>query len=453
MPAEHELADPAYQRDLGDGLILRWSTAADTEQVASLIGYVFRNKADEPPNERMIDRTRHQMRGDYPLMGSGDYAVVVDPARAEQQIIACACLWHHTWEYAGQPFGVGRPEYVAVHPDYRHRGLIRTIFGLLHARSAALGHRIQVITGIPHFYRQFGYEYALDLGGMRMVPLSLIPAAKPDTEEPYLLGLATVEDIPQLMELFNRRKDEMLVWGTATPEDWRYQIIEWADPTAPGKQTDYMMITDRVGVVVGFVEVATKRWGANLGIYQFETAPGVNLRAMLPSVLRGIAANGQSAPDIHTNEPLRAIGFQLGQSHPVYDALGEQLAPGCEPPYAWYVRVPDVPDFLRFIAPMLERRLAASVMAGYTGELKVDMYRGGLRLAFENGALTAAEPWQAPLFGDEAGAGCPPLVFLQLLFGYRTLDELRYAFPDVWAEGDAQILLNILFPKCPSYIR
>ena len=452
MSSEHELADPGYQRDLGDGLIIRWSTAADTEQVASLIGYVFRNKANEPPNEHMMDRTRHQMRGDSPLMGSVDYAIVLDPARPEQQVIACACLWHHTWEFAGQPFGVGRPEYVAVHPDYRHRGLIRAIFGLLHARSATMGHRLQVITGTPHFYRQFGYEYALDLEGARMAPLSLIPVVQSDTEEPYLLRLATVDDIPQLMALFDRRREEMLVWGTATPEYWRYQIVEWADPTAPGKRSDYMLITDGAGAVVGFLEMATKRWSAYLSVSQFETVPGVNLRVMLPSVLRAIAAKGQSAPTIHTKEPFRGIRFQFGQRHPVYDALGTNLAPGSEPPSAWYVRVADVPDFLRFIAPVLEQRLAASVLAGYTGEIKVNMYRGGLRLAFENGRLTTAESWQPPIFGDEAGAECPPLVFLQLLFGYRTLEELCYAFPDVWAEGDARLLLKVLFPKCPSYI-
>jgi GNAT superfamily N-acetyltransferase len=452
MTAEQTLADAAYQRDLGDGLRIRWSTAADTEEIASLIGFVFREKADDPPNEHMIARTRHQLRGDYPLMGPGDYVVVLDPSRTEQQVIACACLWHHTWEYAGLPFGVGRPEYVAVHPEYRRRGLIRAIFALLHARSAALGHRIQVITGIPHFYRQFGYEYALELGGVRMVPLSLIPAAKPEAEEPYQLRLATEADIPLMMELFARRRDEMLIWGTTTAEDWRYQIVEWADPTAPGKQSDYMMITDQAGAVVGFLEVAIKRWGAYLGVFQLETLAGVNLHAMLPPLLRALAARGQTAPNIHTDEPLRGLGIQLGRSHPIYDALGTNLAPGTDPPYAWYVRVADIPGFVRFIAPVLEQRLAASVLGSYTGEIKLDMYRGGLRLAFENGTLATVEPWEAPPFGDVASAGCPALIFTQLLFGYRTLDEVRYAFPDVWASDDAQILLNVLFPKCPSSI-
>ena len=64
----------------------------------------------------------------------------------------------------------------------------------------------------------------------------------------------------------------------------------------------------------------------------------------------------------------------------------------------------------------------------------------------------AAEPWRAPDYGDDPPAGCPPLVFLQLLFGYRSLAELRAIFPDVYAEPEAALLIDILFPKQPSSV-
>jgi predicted acetyltransferase len=78
------------------------------------------------------------------------------------------CLIPQTWTYAGVPFGVGRPEAVGTDPDYRRRGLIRMQFEVLHGKSAAMGHLVQGITGIPWYYRQFGYEYALDLDGGRI---------------------------------------------------------------------------------------------------------------------------------------------------------------------------------------------------------------------------------------------------------------------------------------------
>jgi hypothetical protein len=53
---------------------------------------------------------------------------------------------------------------------------------------------------------------------------------------------------------------------------------------------------------------------------------------------------------------------------------------------------------------------------------------------------------------NSATAAFPPLVFLQLLFGYRSLAELRYAFPDCEASHEGTLLLNALFPKQPSLV-
>ena len=46
------------------------------------------------------------------------------------------------------------------------------------------------------------------------------------------------------------------------------------------------------------------------------------------------------------------------------------------------------------------------------------------------------EPWQPTPEGGEGDAGFADLTFLQLLFGYRSMEELDYAFADCWASGD-----------------
>src|SRR5437879_9724381 len=66
------------RRDLGAGLIGRWSTIDDTENIAQLCGKVFRDAEEEPFNSRMIDNVYRQMRGGFPLMGPGDYALIED---------------------------------------------------------------------------------------------------------------------------------------------------------------------------------------------------------------------------------------------------------------------------------------------------------------------------------------------------------------------------------------
>lgn len=131
------LHDAAYRRGLDDGLTLRWSTKDDTEKLTELYSEVFRDKADAPPNTFVAALTRDLMSGHHPLIDPGDFALVED---REGRIIAATCLMRQTWEYAGIPFPVGRPEIVASLPEYRNLGLIRAIFELIHARSAVHGH-------------------------------------------------------------------------------------------------------------------------------------------------------------------------------------------------------------------------------------------------------------------------------------------------------------------------
>ena len=449
MPA----ASATYRRDLGNGLIVRWSTAEDTENIAKLCSIVFRDKADEPANEFMRYWIHRLMRGDHPVMGPGDFGIVEDTRKKGNPLVACTCLWRHNWEYEDVPFAIGRPEIVGSDPAYRNRGLIRALFEMVHARSEAEGHLVQVITGIPYFYRQFGYEYALDLDGKRVTYLSLIPKLKEGESEPYTLRETTVEDIPLVMEYYNRRRAASIVWTDVSEDYWRYLLEGWKAQPERDKTDTLLMIVDATGAPEGHVLTTAKRRGKGLNVWAVDTAAGVNVQAVMPSVLRALQAYGLQMPTSKPDaEPLSEIRFMLGRTHPVYDVLGDALAPFQEKPYAWYVRVADLPAFIRHIAPALEQRLAQSILAGYTGEIKLDFYQGGLRLVFESGHLKCAEHWRAPIYEGNASAGFPPLVFLQVLFGHRTLDELKHVFPDVWVNDEMQVVLKTLFPTRPSFV-
>jgi hypothetical protein len=84
--------------------------------------------------------------------------------------------------------------------------------------------------------------------------------------------------------------------------------------------------------------------------------------------------------------------------------------------------------------------------------LKLTFYRTGVRLSIKDGLLSV-EPWKPDPFGHSGDAGFPGLTFLQLLFGYRSLDELTHAFADCWWERDETFgLLSALFPKQHSDI-
>ncbi|HEX9373101.1 MAG TPA: GNAT family N-acetyltransferase, partial [Roseiflexaceae bacterium] len=273
--------------------------------------------------------------------------------------------------------------------------------------------------------------------------------------EPYTLRDATLADLPQIMALYDRERARGPVAARVDQAYWRWNLAGQNPEAADGWRI--FMIVDGAGRAVGYLLRARRRWGEAVRVAAMWVEPGVPLAVVLPPTLRALQAQAADMPTFLRTDtpPPSRIMFGLERAHPVYDALDATLAATTRPPYGWYVRVPDLPCFIRQIAPALERRLAASpVVAGYSGELRLDFYRGGLRLAFEGGRLAAAEDWKARAlpWGPKAQAGFPPLVFLQLLFGRRSLEELRYAFPDVWAEDEGGPLLEALFPARPSWV-
>ncbi len=446
--AQPPMANDAYRRELGGGLVLRWSAPEDVERVAALYAQVFRRSPDAPPGWAVPLWTRDMFSGRHPHIGPRDFAIVEDTQSGA--IVASTCLLRYSCAYEGIPFGFGRPEIVATLPEYRRQGLIRAIFDLIHAKSAEQGDLVQGITGIPYYYRQFGYEFAATLdeeGGTVYFPA--IAALKPEATEPYVLREATRDDIPLLSRVWARKHAQAGLWTVIDDEYWRW-VMEGTNAEAL-QHWRIFVIAEAAGRAVGAFVLEPRRWGTALKVDGPMVDEGVPLMRVMPSVLRGLQALAETVQPVRPDTPAAsAITFRWGGQE-LRDALGTPPFVEARYTYSWYMRVADVARFLRLVSPALERRLAQSAQAGYTGELTVDLYCGGLRMAFEGGKITVIEHWQRGVW-DEAMAGFPPLVFLQALFGYRSLDELRQIYPDVWAEGDATALLGAIFPKRPSLL-
>ena len=82
----------------------------------------------------------------------------------------------------------------------------------------------------------------------------------------------------------------------------------------------------------------------------------------------------------------------------------------------------------------------------------------GMVMEIEGGRIAAVEP-RTPTQDDlsdtdtAVDALFPGLVFLQLLFGFRSAREIEYAYPDcVVTSNEARALLDGLFPKRPSMV-
>ena len=344
-------------RDLGDGLILRRSSAADAGKLVEFNGNLHREPGAEGPEEHVAAWVGELMSGDHPTFDVGDFTIVEDTGTGA--IVSCLCLISQTWSYGGVQFGVGRPELVGTHPDYRNRGLIRAQFDVIHGWSAERGERLQAITGIPWFYRQFGYEMAITLGGRRMGYKRQVPKLKDGEEEPYRLRPATEADLPFIAQLYEQgtsRYPVACVWDEAL---WRYELVGRSEKSADRRAL--AVIETPQCEPVGFLAHSPRLRDGHVSAATYEIKPGVSWLAVTPSVVRYLWALGEEWAAQDPKQEMERFAFWLGAEHPVYQVFDNRL-PHTVGPYAWYVRVPDLPGFLRHVAPVLERRLENSLL-------------------------------------------------------------------------------------------
>jgi Acetyltransferase (GNAT) domain len=449
-------ANHGMLKDLGGGLILRRASREDAEAVATFnarvhfsSGGVFERRE---PHGGIAVGTRDLMSGNHPTCDASDFTVIEDTTTGS--LVSSACLIGQRFSYEGVEFDAGLPELVGTHPDYRRRGLIREQFEILHRWSKERGHLMQAIAGIPYYYRRFGYEMAVYMNWGRRIYFQDIPG-KPsgshdgqDSSRSYHLRPATASDARFLSDLDHRARGRYLLAASRDEGLWRYEVAG-RDPESD-ESMEVRIVENESGSPTGFVCHKRDLRDGSLEVDGYELANGISWLEVTPFVLRELAEIGHKRDS--PEKKLASLTFALGEHHPLYDAIPE-------PPlyrldrndhYAFYVRVPDLPEFLRHVAPVLELRLAASVAAGHTGEIKVSFYGGGLRLELERGRLSAVKHW-IPSVEDSGDAAFPDLTFLQLLFGHRSLGELDHAFADCSpGEGDARVLLGALFPKRPS---
>ena len=445
-------------RDLGDGLVLRASTAADAEALAAFVGDVLRAQDSDEPSRPLAAWTRDLHDGRHPSFRPGDCTIVAEAATGA--IVSCLHLVSQTWTYGGVPVAVGQPELIGTRTERRGRRLVRAQFDVVHGWSAERGHRMQVINGIPWFYRQFGYEMAIERGGGPRVPRDAITPL-PAPPAGWTVRPATPDDAVFLAAAYAAGAARSLVSVPRDVSHWRYELSGRDRESA---QRRVVLVLERDGQPMGYVAHGLELFSSgSLVVMQFEVMPGASWREAWLAALRPLLDSGDALVADTPGARCTGLSFWLlGREHPHYQDF---RFPIWEDHYAYYARVPDVAAFLRAVTPALERRLAASACAGHTGTLTLGFYRSGVRLAFERGKVTALESWQPDIAvrGLEFGrpstdarrplAMFPDLTFLQLLFGFRSLAEIESAFPDcIVRTNDARALLDALFPRAPSDI-
>ncbi len=244
---------------------------------------------------------------------------------------------------------------------------------------------------------------------------------------------ATADDLPALQQLYDAAAQDLAVHTARDEAIWRYLL---AEPAGSALRCETWLVEDALGAVVGYFRLPDFHFDEELAVNEVSRLSWDAALAVLHQ-LRALAAQ-RGKPGIRLNLPAGCTLMQVARSVGAHD-LGT---------YAWQVHVPDLAALLRATGPVLEQRLAASPFAGLSREVQICFYRDSVTLRFEAGKLknvSASGPAQGAI-------NFPPLTFTPVLFGHRTVEQMRLAYPDISVDSSVRLLFETLFPPVASFI-
>ncbi|MFE6056012.1 GNAT family N-acetyltransferase [Kitasatospora sp. NPDC056446] len=388
---------------LPGGLVLRESRPEDQEQIEALLA----ERGDA------TDALDHRLVAEDPDTGRSATAVVVDGDR----VVSTATLLDEELRLGTVRLPAGQLELVATDEEYEGRGLVRALTGWAHARSAERGHLVQVMIGIPYFYRQFGYEYAID------IPVSRPLRGTPPDSGTSVLRTATAADLPALTALQDTAQRGFDVAMPHSAACWRWLLAHEAST---------LRVVERAGAVVA----AGRNTPVDDGVFHLAEAAAADEQAAL-DLLAGVAASAPGAK-------LRVVHRPGTLPADAWHDLVEHAPRGEAQQY--YVRVPDPTALLDRLRPLFWQRLVTAGLNRAGDDLIVSTFRAHHRIPVDEqglGAVVTGGPMQGP--SAEGGAGVAPDQLAPLLLGPHGIEGLSRIRPDVYP-GARMRVYRALFP-------
>lgn len=401
---------------LENGFVLRH--LRNEEDAAQFIGLSQEVTGEGPICDRLI----HQR----PASKLGDYCVVEDPA--SDRIVSTTCLLPWKISLDGVALEAAMLEMVVTHPDYRRHGLVRTQIRQFQQRVVQQGADLSIIQGIPFYYRQFGYAYALDHTHTITLSTRLIPDGV--DVGALRLRLPAVEDFPRLADLYRAAMSRQQVHVLRSVADWQYLA-------GPAGMAVQLLEDEHTHQVLGYCCSQVQN-----GLLTVRESGVLNLE------------NAQALLALLKRDFTGEVNI-VGNSADFLFRLAELLGGSVQTAGQWLINLPEPDRFLSRLVPLFEKRLELAGYRHLSMDLTVNFFRNAFLLKIVDNHVVNVT--NAGFVDTSMGASggdlwIPPDAFVRLAFGYRSLDELSDAWPDIWVRPQSRPVLEALFPKLSSLI-
>jgi GNAT superfamily N-acetyltransferase len=324
-----------------------------------------------------------------------------------------------------------RVDFVATRESHRGRGHASRLVRELLDDSDCRGDLVQLTDGIPYFYRQFGFGYALDPPGMVVLPqigTEDSPVASLGKTGSLIIRPAVTADI----ERIDHYVTACMSGFDIAPGEFAWET--WFEISEFGSDTDHLIVAESDGAIVGFTRA--HRDGDDVLRIQSSYADSPGVARRIHTALAAIRSSGLLALD---------CGNSIWRDH-----LAAQ-APVSPLPFGIYARTPDPVELLRLLRPEFDRRLSAVSAPEPDRKLRLSLFTSAIILEILGATIAdAREALPTDDAASPADAAIAPEWFPALVLGRWGAEELARRVDDVIAETNTTTLNN-LFPALNAH--
>jgi predicted acetyltransferase len=362
----------------------------------------------------------------HPAMKLRDFFVI----KHHGKIVAALNLIPSEWSIGGVSLKVAELGCVATLPEYRHKGLQRRLMMEYHKRLSEQEYDLSAIEGIPYYYRQFGYEYALPFEEQTRIKLDKIP----DYEFAHIIRPFTSDDLHEAAELLMKSQQKFYVHTVRDAGIWKMH-------QETGMVVEYTF--------EGYVIEEKSEMPAYFRINDNPETKELFLREITDVDQSTAQSILRFLKDVGKQRELETLVTTISYHEPFAQQIMSTGEARQTSPYAWQIRILDYAKLFEKMKPLFEKRLSSSMYRNLTEKLKLNFYRYTVQMTVENGAIKNIQHLEA---SEDRTMRFNPLVFTQLVLGYRSREELETIYPDFIVRPSHRHLVDVLFPKLPSYI-
>lgn len=360
----------------------------------------------------------------HPEMSNEDFFMV----KKGNEVAAGLILLPQKWVIDGVEVKVAEMGCVGTRPEHRRKRLQWILNDQFDSYARENGFDLCVLAGIPYFYRQFGYQYAVDLDIATQIECKKIP--KNDSN---LMRRKPLEaDISQMDKILRKTQEEYFVKSIRTPEIWRMQ----EETGTYGGDVFKSTVLGREGELVGYYRYVIDDKNSTLYVRELGYI-GASVEEVASSFRRHAEEKG-----------LAKIKTAVAHIDPISVYL-RKLGATVNRAYAWQIKPLDLFGLMDKMRPAFEKRIVESQFKGLTKVLRFNFFKFAVKMEIENGAIKNMEKYYNE---EKRTLGFNPYAFIQLITGYRSWKELTKAYPDFWVRENLGDLIDVMFPTGPGYI-